>query len=68
MKYYVAIMQNDTTQVIHDHNDYSSALSEFHSELAYRGEGRTKTACAILDHVGNCVRSECWRLEDNPDA
>jgi hypothetical protein len=58
--YYLAIVQNDTTNALYSYNSYESALAAYHTELAYRAEGRTSTKCAILDHDLNMLRQETY--------
>lgn len=58
--YYLAIIQNDTIAALYTHNTESEALAAYHSELAYRADGRTSTKCAILDSNLRVIRSEIW--------
>lgn len=62
--FYLAVIQKATTgnaQALWPKETLDEALSSFHSELAYRGEERLFTSCAILNESGNLVRpSECW--------
>lgn len=58
--YYLAIIQNDTTNALYAYNTESEALAAYHTELAYRAEGRTSTKCAILDTNLRVIRSEIW--------
>jgi len=58
--YYLAIVQNDTTNALYSYNSYEDALAAYHTELAYRAEGRTSTKCAILDHDLNMLRQETY--------
>ena len=58
--YYLAIVQNGTTQALYAYNTYDAALAAYHSELAYRAEGRTSTLCVILDAYGNTMKQEFW--------
>lgn len=53
-------LQNDSTTVVYKYDDLSAALAAFHAELAYRGEGRTSTMCAILNRAGEVIRKERW--------
>ena len=46
--YYTVIIQNDNTQAIFAYATLNEAKAKYHSELAYRAEGRTSTKCAIL--------------------
>lgn len=61
--YYLAIIQNDSAQTIYRYQNFDDALAAYHSELAYRGEGRTKTVCAILNDEGTNIKWECWAKE-----
>ena len=58
--YYLTIVQNDSTQAVYGHQDIDTALASFHSELAYRGDGRNKTLCVIIDDKGELVKTELW--------
>lgn len=58
--YYLVIIQNNDTQAVYRHNNLDSAMAAFHSEMAYRAEGRTSTKCAILDSNMCIVRSEVY--------
>jgi len=58
--YYLAIVQNDTTNALYSYNSYEEALAVYHSELAYRAEGRTSTKCAILDKDLSLLRQETY--------
>lgn len=59
-KYYLVIVQNDSIQAVYGYNSYDDAVAAFHSELAYRGDGRLSTMCAILTASGNLVKTERW--------
>lgn len=65
--YYLAIVQNGTTQALYAYNTYDAALAAYHSELAYRAEGRTSTLCVILDMYGNTMKQEYWTATQNED-
>lgn len=58
--FYLAIVQNDTTNALYSYSTYEGALARFHTELAYRAEGRTSTKCAILDHDLTMLRQEVY--------
>lgn len=58
--YYLVIIQNNDTQAIYRHSSLDSAMAAYHTELAYRAEGRTSTKCAILDSDMCVVRSEVY--------
>lgn len=58
--YYLTIVQNDSTQAVYSYQDIDSALASFHSELAYRGDGRNKTLCVIIDDKGELIKTELW--------
>ena len=60
MKYYLAIIQNNETCALYAYNTYDEALAAFHSELAYRGEGRTSTLCIIFNSAGEVLYTENW--------
>lgn len=56
--YYLAIVQNGNTQSIYSYATEDEATAAFHAELAYRAEGRTSTACIILDSHLHVLRQE----------
>jgi len=58
--YYVITVQNNTTQAIYSYNTFEAALAYYHTELAYRAEGRTSTKCAILDSDLHMLRQEIY--------
>ena len=58
--YYLAIIQNDSVATLYSYETYEAALAAFHSELAYRGEGRTSTKCAILNADLQLQRQETY--------
>jgi len=59
--FYLVKIQNDTTVGIFKFDDLDSALSAYHSELAYRGDMRKKTICVILDAQGFTYCREVWQ-------
>lgn len=58
--YYLAIVQNDETQALYRYNTYEEALAAYHTELAYRAEGRKSTKCAILNGDLQLLRQEIY--------
>lgn len=58
--YYLAIVQNDTTNALYTYNTFEDALAAYHQELAYRAEGRTSTKCAIMDSDLHMLRNEIY--------
>ena len=67
MKFYLLIIQNDSTQAVYAYDSYSDALAAFHSELAYRHESRISTTCAILNKYLEILVKERWVAESNPE-
>lgn len=65
--FYLAIIQNDTIAALYTYQTLDDALVTFHTELAYRGEGRNKTVCTILNRVGEAVRSDVWERGENSE-
>ena len=61
--YYLAIIQNEQTATLYTYATESEALAAYHTELAYRAEGRTSTKCAILNASLQVIRSESWSAE-----
>lgn len=47
--FYLVIVQNSDTPAIYSHETHDAALAAFHTEMAYRAEGRTSTKCLILN-------------------
>lgn len=58
--YYLVIVQNESTQAIYSYATENEATAAFHSELAYRAEGRTSTKCAILNGNLQMLRQETY--------
>ena len=58
--FYLAIVQNDETQALYRYNSYEDALAAYHTELAYRAEGRRSTKCAILNGDLQMLRQEIY--------
>ena len=67
--YYLAIVQNDSTNALYTYNNFEDALAAYHQELSYRAEGRTSTKCAILDSTFQVLRCEEYRapVSDNTE-
>lgn len=60
MNYYLVIAQNKTVCAVYHYTNIDDALATYHTELAYRGEGRESTLCTILSEVGGVIKSELW--------
>lgn len=58
--YYLFIVQNKTICANYHFDSIDGALAMFHSELAYRGEGRNSTLCVILDAIGGTLKRDYW--------
>ena len=58
--YYVVIIQNETTPAIFGYNSFEEANAKFHTELAFRAEGRTSTHCAIVTSDLSFIKSESY--------
>ena len=65
--FYLVKIQNDSTQAVLSYEDIDEALSAYHSELAYRGNGRDKTVCVILDSDGFTLYRESWQKHVEPE-
>ena len=63
MKFYLVIVQNNSTQAVYAYDKLDDALAAFHVELAYRAEGRTSTMCLITDYQGSTIKREYWEKE-----
>ena len=64
MNYYLAIIQNDETCAIYKYTDYDEALAKMHTELAYRGSGRTETLCVIIKGDSTIPNLELWKKQE----
>ena len=58
--YFLAIIQNSSVASLFPYNTFDEALVAFHTELAYRGEGRTATVCVIMNEFGVVLKSDTW--------
>lgn len=56
--FYFLTIQNNTTPAVYSFNTFEEALAYYHTELAYRAEGRTSTKCAIFDSDLRMLRQE----------
>lgn len=61
MNYYLVIIQNDETCAVYKYADYDDALAAMHTELAYRGGGRTQTLCLIVKGDSMITNIELWK-------
>jgi hypothetical protein len=70
MKYYLSVIQNpdseSETTVFYAYNTFNDALALYHTELAYRGEGRNATIAYINDTNGMTLAQEIWTRQENP--
>lgn len=58
--FYLVIVQNGNTPAIFSYNSHDEALAAFHTEMAYRAEGRTSTSCMIIDASLCVYEKESW--------
>lgn len=58
--FYVVIIQNENTSAIFNYSSYEEALAAYHTELAYRGDGRTSTKCLVLDNNLRTLKVEVY--------
>lgn len=59
--YYLAIIHNyGESRALYSYDTFDAALAAFHTELAYRAEGRTQTVCTILNSEGQVLRNEVY--------
>ena len=58
--YYLLIVQNNSTPAIFGYESYDAVKAAYHTELAYRAEGRTSTKCMILNSDLNVLERESW--------
>ena len=69
--YYLAIIQNfGESKALYSYDTFEAALAAFHTELAYRAEGRTQTVCTILNGQGEVLRNEVYTapVSDNTEG
>lgn len=59
-QYYLFLVQNKSVCANFGYETLDEALAKFHTELAYRGEGRTSTLCVILDQIGGTIKRDYW--------
>lgn len=62
-KYYLSIIQNKTVCAIYAYDSLDEALAQFHSELAYRTEGRDSTLCVIFNTIGTIIKKDVWERQ-----
>ena len=60
MKFYVACVQNDTSQSVYAYDNIDDAMSFYHTELGYRSEQRNKTLCVLFREDGAVMCHEVW--------
>lgn len=65
---FVAVIQTTDTgnaleisKALLDYPTLDEALAKFHTELAYRGAGRVKTVCVVVDEYGNTIKRDYWQ-------
>lgn len=63
MNYILTIVQNGNVCTAYGYEKKEDALAMFHSELAYRGEGRVSTVFYLIDAYGNKVDKDTWFKE-----
>ena len=61
MKYFVTIIQNDSTCACFAYDNRADAMAKFHSEMAYRHESRTSTVCSVMNSNGDTVAKDIWQ-------
>jgi hypothetical protein len=64
MNYYLVIIQNDETCAVYKYASYDEALAALHSEMAYRGNGRTETLCIIIKSDSSIPKMEYWKAQE----
>ena len=68
MKYFVTVIQNDSTCACYAYEKKPDAMAKFHSEMAYRHETRTSTVCSVLNSNGDVVAKEKYTAPPAPPA
>lgn len=67
--FYLITVQNGNTPSMLGYESHDAALAAFHTEMAYRAEGRTSTKCLILDSDLNTHMKESYTapVSDNTE-
>lgn len=55
MKYYLTIVQNDSVCACYAYESRSAAMAAYHTELAYRADGRASTLCIVVNSNGTVI-------------
>ena len=58
MKYFVTVVQNDSTCACFAYENKPDAMAKYHSEMAYRHASRTSTVCSVINSNGDIVAKE----------
>ena len=59
-KFYLAVIQNETTSALFSYGSQDAALAAYHNELAYRASGRTSTKCALMNDELEVLKRESY--------
>ena len=59
-KFYLAVIQNETTSALFSYDSHDAALAAYHNELAYRASGRTSTKCALMNDELEVLKRESY--------
>lgn len=60
MKFYLAVIQNETTSALFSYDTQDAALAAYHNELAYRAADRTSTKCALMNEELEVIKRESY--------
>ena len=66
MKYFVTIVQNDSTCACFAYDGRAAALGKFHTEMAYAMNAGITTLCNVMNSNGNVVASEKYTAPPAP--
>ena len=59
-KFYLAVIQNETTSALFSYDSQDVALAAYHNELAYRASSRTSTKCALMNDELEVIKRESY--------
>ena len=59
-KFYLAVIQNETTSALFSYDSQDAALADYHKELAYRASSRTSTKCALMNDELEVIKRESY--------
>ena len=64
MKWYLIVIQNNSTLVSYTFENWNDLLARYHQELAYRHETRHSTICIVLSSTGQELKRDIYVAEE----